>query len=219
VTCTTTLTPLRLLFSSGHRSLTPLGLLPLRSDPASLARRAVVRPTYAVRSSLLSPTRYAPYPYHAPRFGRVPRRSLPLVAPRAVLAALAGGGARVRRWCSCAAASHRLRPDGWNLLAQASSPLCCRCMFQVFQLFQRYVAVVSYGYCKSRSGMLYILQCCKCFRGMLQVFVQNVSSIADICCKRFLSECLHMFHTYVATICSICFRRCCKCSVSMLHML
>jgi hypothetical protein len=37
---------------------------------------------------------------------------------------------------------------------------------------------------------------CKCFRGMLQVFVQNVSSILDICCKRFLYGCCTCFtHT------------------------
>jgi hypothetical protein len=39
--------------------------------------------------------------------------------------------------------------------------LCCKCMFQVFQIFQRFIVSVSYGYCK----------CCKCFRGMLQTFI------------------------------------------------
>jgi hypothetical protein len=54
-----------------------------------------------------------------------------------------------------------------------------------------YVASVSYGCCKSRSGCCI---CCKCFRGMLQAFVQNVSSVSDVCCKRFLSECCTCSH-------------------------
>ena len=45
--------------------------------------------------------------------------------------------------------------------------------------------------------------CCKCFRGMLQAFVQNVLSVSDVCCKYFLSECY------------TCFTHCCK---SMLEM-
>jgi hypothetical protein len=36
---------------------------------------------------------------------------------------------------------------------------CCKRMFQVFQMFQRYVASISYGCCKSRS------RCCICFNG------------------------------------------------------
>jgi hypothetical protein len=32
-----------------------------------------------------------------------------------------------------------------------SSP-CCNCIFQLFQMLQRYVVVESYGYCISRSG-------------------------------------------------------------------
>jgi hypothetical protein len=96
-------------------------------------------------------------------------------------------------------------------------------------------------------------ECCKCFRGMLRVFqkfVQNISSIPDVCCKRsdldvayvshicynymfqmfqsYLSVSdfhvasvfiwmLHIFHTYVATVCSrwfICFIHILSSSVS-----
>jgi hypothetical protein len=51
---------------------------------------------------------------------------------------------------------------------------CCKRMFKVFQIFQKYVASVSYGCCKSRS------ECCICWNGythMLQTSVPNVSSV------------------------------------------
>ena len=45
--------------------------------------------------------------------------------------------------------------------------VCCKCMFQIFELFQRYVVSVLSG-------------CCICCTGntrMLQVYVSNVSAI------------------------------------------
>jgi hypothetical protein len=42
---------------------------------------------------------------------------------------------------------------------------------------------VLYGCCKVDRGRC---TCCKCFRGMVEVFqrfVQNVSSVPDVCCK------------------------------------
>jgi hypothetical protein len=51
---------------------------------------------------------------------------------------------------------------------------CYTSMFQVFQMFQRYVANVVYQCCKSRSG------CCTCCNGytrMFQVYVLNVSYV------------------------------------------
>jgi hypothetical protein len=57
--------------------------------------------------------------------------------------------------------------------------------------------------------MLHMLQsvlevCCECFRGMLQAFVQNVSSVSDICCKHFLSGCCicfaHILQEYVGDV-------------------
>jgi hypothetical protein len=57
-----------------------------------------------------------------------------------------------------------------------------------------YVASVSYGYCKSRSG------CCICCNGcthMLQASVPNISSIfSDVCFK-----CVYLDVTYAAHIC------------------
>ena len=50
--------------------------------------------------------------------------------------------------------------------------------------------------------------CCKCFRDMLQAFVQNVSSILDVRCKHFLSGCFtcftHMLQEYVRNVSHIC---------------
>jgi hypothetical protein len=51
-------------------------------------------------------------------------------------------------------------------------------IFQVFQMFQRYVASVVYRCCKSRSG------CCIYWNGythMFQMYVPNVSSGLDVC--------------------------------------
>ncbi|XP_066311239.1 uncharacterized protein [Miscanthus floridulus] len=59
----------------------------------------------------------------------------------------------------------------WWSITGTDNLLSLKRMFQVFQLFQRYVARVSYGYCKSRLG------CCLCCNGctlMLQTFVPNV---------------------------------------------
>ena len=60
---------------------------------------------------------------------------------------------------------------------------CCKLMFQVFQMFQRYVASVLYRCCKNRPG------CCTCCNGythMFQVYVLNVLSVSDVCCKCFI---------------------------------
>jgi hypothetical protein len=35
--------------------------------------------------------------------------------------------------------------------------------------------------------------CCKCFKGMFQAFVQNISYILDVCCKRFRFGCCICF--------------------------
>ena len=44
-----------------------------------------------------------------------------------------------------------------------------------------YVAIVSEAYCK-------------CFKDILQAFVQNVSSVSDICWKRFYLDAAHISH-------------------------
>jgi len=73
-------------------------------------------------------------------------------------------------------------PDGQNQPAQASLSLCCKCMFQVFQAFQRYVAIISYGCCKSRSRMF-----------------AHVASVLETYCNC-LFKMFHLFKSYVASI-------------------
>jgi hypothetical protein len=57
--------------------------------------------------------------------------------------------------------------------------ICCKCMFQVFQMFQRYV-----------------------FRMDVAKVVQDVAyfaSVSEACCKR-LFKIFHLFQTYVARV-------------------
>jgi hypothetical protein len=61
-------------------------------------------------------------------------------------------------------------PNSKYMLPYAESA-CCKHMFQLFQLFQRYVASASYGCCKSRSG------CCTCCKSMFQMFLV-------VCCSK-----------------------------------
>jgi hypothetical protein len=48
-------------------------------------------------------------------------------------------------------------------MLQCAENACCKRMFQVFQMFQRYVAIVSYECCKSR------LKCCICCNGCTHI--------------------------------------------------
>jgi len=60
--------------------------------------------------------------------------------------------------------------------------------------------------------------CRKCFRGMLQAFVQNV---LDVCCKRFylnVAHVSHMLQGYVFNVSVLCCNKCfhvvsCKCFI------
>jgi hypothetical protein len=105
----------------------------------------------------------------------VAARSSPSRAPSAP--SLAAGGALTHPGVLL---SHRgillSHPDGSFTHPASSSPLsfllCCNCMFQLFETFQRYVAVESSGCCKSRSGDVAIV-----FRGMLQAYVSSVSDV------------------------------------------
>jgi hypothetical protein len=56
-------------------------------------------------------------------------------------------------------------------------------MFQVFQMFLRYVASVVYRCCKSISGYC---TCCNGYTRMFQVYVLSVLSVLDECCKCFI---------------------------------
>jgi hypothetical protein len=98
--------------------------------------------------------------------------------------------------------------------------VCCKCMFQIFQLFQMYVASVSSGCCVYCSGytrmlqvcfqmfqrfiwmlhvFIWILHICSGYTGILQVYVPNILSILDVCCKCFI--CLLLYVTMVIYIC------------------
>jgi hypothetical protein len=51
--------------------------------------------------------------------------------------------------------------------------------------------------------------CCKCFRGMLQAFVQNISSVSNMCCKHFDLDVAYVSHIYVAraSVLDVCCKR------------
>jgi hypothetical protein len=98
--------------------------------------------------------------------------------------------------------------------------VCCKCMFQMFQLFSNVcgkclhmlqcytctlhvcfpnVSAVSSGSCMFSSGC-YI--CCSGYTHMLQVYVLKFSHISDVCCKCFIRISLH-----VAVVIHICCKR------------
>jgi hypothetical protein len=93
---------------------------------------------------------------------------------------------------------------------------CCKHLFQVFQLFQRYVASVLYRYCKADWDVVHVAmmfssvspKCFICFRRILQVFYLDVAKV-DLK-LHIQARCKHMFqvfHTYIAIVFSWCFRR------------
>jgi hypothetical protein len=73
-------------------------------------------------------------------------------------------------------------------------------MFKVFQMFQKYVASVSDGCCKSISG------CCICCNGctrMLQRSVPDVSSVfSDVCYKCVYLNIEYVSHIYIVSVLS-----------------
>jgi hypothetical protein len=99
-----------------------------------------------------------------------------LLAPHPTVAG--GGGARAP---PLAVGSD---PDGRNRSAPASPSLRCKCIFQVFQSFQRYVAVVSDGCNKSRSGDV--------------AHVVYVASVLEVCCRRLFN----IFHLFLDVCCN-----------------
>jgi hypothetical protein len=104
-------------------------------------------------------------------------------------------------WCSCAAAGSH--PVGRNRPAQASLLLSCKYMFQLFQTFQRHIAIVSYGCCKSRSRDVASVSeaCCQRLFKLFHLFL-------DVCCRRFDLDVAYVFthilQQYVPK-CFICF--------------
>jgi hypothetical protein len=63
--------------------------------------------------------------------------------------------------------------------------VCCKCIFQMFQLFQTYVASVLSGCCI----------CCSAHTHMLQAYDINVSSTSYLCCSKYFM--LQVFHQEV----------------------
>jgi hypothetical protein len=65
--------------------------------------------------------------------------------------------------------------------------VCCKCIFQMFHMFQTYVTSVLFG-------------CCIYFRHMLQASIQEILSVLDVYCKC-VSRCCscykHMLQTCV----------------------
>jgi hypothetical protein len=107
----------------------------------------------------------------------------------------------------------------------------------MFHAFQIYVAYVSSGCCKSRSGvaLLQWLYTCvasvcfkyfSCFKRMLQVFHLDVAYVAvtiHVCCKCVLQmfqlfhldvACFYLDAAYVAVAIPVC----CKCMFQMFHL-
>jgi hypothetical protein len=129
--------------------------------------------------------------------------------PRAPTSAEGTGGAR---------APLALTPTTRIDRPRLPSPML-QCIFQVFQSFQMYVAVVSYGCCKNRLGMLHMLQvfqkhvvsiCSKCSisRCRLQsFFIRLLHMFSHICCNS-MFQIFQLFQSYVASVLSrycICF--------------
>jgi hypothetical protein len=87
-----------------------------------------------------------------------------------------------------------------------SLPLCCKRMFQLLQMFQRYIASVSYRWSKSRSR--YCIYC-NDYTCMLQASVLNVSFVfSDVCCKYFYLDAAYVSHICLKVFlseCCICF--------------
>jgi hypothetical protein len=80
--------------------------------------------------------------------------------------------------------------------------------FKVFQMFQRYITSVLYRCCKSRSGYCTY---CNGYTRMIQVYVPNVSSVSDVCCKFFIwNVAMQVFRVFSYV--------CCKCFIWMFAM-
>jgi hypothetical protein len=92
--------------------------------------------------------------------------------------------------------------------------VCCKCMFQIFQLFQRMLQVF---YLDVSYVASVCFKCFSCFKCMLQVSCLDVAYVAlaiSICCNC-MFQMFQLFQTYVASILS----GCCKCCNDYIHML
>ena len=78
---------------------------------------------------------------------------------------------------------------------------CCKCTFQMFQMFQSMLQVFHTDIAKVDHGVAFVAMVCT---RMLQASVFNVSSIFQTYVASVFIWMLHMFHTYVASVLSGC---------------
>jgi hypothetical protein len=105
--------------------------------------------------------------------------------------------------------SETVRPETRDIRPETvplpSLIICCKRMFQVFNMFHMYVTSVLYRCCKSRSYVAYVAMaihiCCKRLFQMFYLFFSDVSCM-----------CVYLDVVYVSHIC-------CKCFIWILHML
>ena len=123
---------------------------PGRLTPPSRAPPSCARPPHSAIPARL--------PHPAPRSAALPHYASPsrpsTVVPQSVLAHRGHGVHRAITTPGPPVEGHRRAKH--RLLRSAKDtttggPACCKNMFQVFQMFHRYVASVLYGRCKSRS--------------------------------------------------------------------
>jgi hypothetical protein len=72
-----------------------------------------------------------------------------------------------------------------QMYVSSVSEVCCNSYIWTLQKYQDVVRVAYFA---------------SVVKGMLQVFVKNVSSILNVCCNKCFIWMLHMFHTYVASV-------------------
>jgi hypothetical protein len=176
---------------SGPAHTNPIGLLTLcyphlsikKKFPIALAHRVLLCHTLAATVFLAvhhiwcraaPPSSATLHP--APRLLQLAARYALVAAHRSPSPVHAGVLLRCRRGATDATAPHQKVMATVDAMAErcatsarryCDKSACCKRMFQVFRMFQKYVAIVSYGCCKSRSQILH----------MLQVFQRYVGSV------------------------------------------
>jgi hypothetical protein len=80
----------------------------------------------------------------------------------------------------------------------------------VFRCFGGMLQVFNMDVAKVDRDVAYVASV---FRGMLQAFVQNVSSVSNVCCKHFDLDVAYVSHIYCIRVCS----KCLSCFSLILH--
>jgi hypothetical protein len=173
----------------------------------ALASRAL-RQTRLASRTLAS--RAGPASRHAPLSSRTHLTLAPPFVPRVV-----------RRPCLALPPLHHVYEFHW-VAASRGAQVCNH----TFHAFQMYVAYVSSGCCKSRSGVAYVawlyvyvaivcFKCFNCFKCMLQVLYLDVAYVIvaiHIGCKC-MFKIFQLFQKYVTSVSS----GCCICCSSYAH--